>query len=176
MLLERKNTILGIGGMSRSGKTTLSLRLKAYFSAKNVCVFHLDDYAIPEDQIPTIRDRIDWETPKSIDFISLEADIKAAIDQFDVIIAEGFLIYYSERLRKLFDKKIYIKVSEQLFWQRRREQYNEPDWYIQYVWDNYHKIHSKFRNNCDWVIDADNKEELNNWIDQLADFNHSPKI
>jgi len=45
--------IIGIGGISNSGKSNLAGRLKSYFKDKKVSVLCQDDYAFPKDKIPT---------------------------------------------------------------------------------------------------------------------------
>ncbi len=42
---EGKRVVLGIDGLSRSGKTTLVKEIKQHFH-KPVCIFHIDDYIV----------------------------------------------------------------------------------------------------------------------------------
>ena len=63
--------IIGIGGCSRSGKSTLARRIKERFSDLCVLILDMDDFVLPKDQIPKIKDRTDWELPASVDFKKL---------------------------------------------------------------------------------------------------------
>lgn len=134
--------IIGIGGVSRAGKTKLANRLKAKYESegKTVDIFPLDDYVKAKEEIPTIKDRIDWEHPDGIDFKSLCNTINLAKSRYDIIIAEGHLIFSDEELNKLFERKLFLRIKRDIFLDRRKRETRwgeEPDWYINYVWDAY---------------------------------------
>ena len=169
MLSKGNRMIVGIGGISRSGKTTLALELKEYLTNKKLKVLNLDDYTVEVSQIPKINDAINWEHPDSLNFLKLENDIKQCIKESDITIVEGFLIYYNGRIRNLFDVKIYLQIDETLFKKRRRNQYRnrEPDWYLNHIWDSYNKYHSKFKNDCDIIINEKRYRRINNIVDKI---------
>ena len=146
--------IIGIGGMSRSGKTTLAHQIATVYTKGTVAVLSLDDYAIPEKDIPKIRDMVDWEHPESIDFDRIYLDVYDANNQFDLVIAEGFLIYLHEPLRNLFDKKLCLTFSKKMFEQRRKEQYTEPQWYLDHIWESYYRYQRRYEEECDLVLDG----------------------
>ncbi len=172
MLYKEINMIIGIGGISRAGKTTLALKLKEYYMNDGVKIFHLDKYTIPWNQIPKIGKMIDWEDPISINFNKLEQDIIESLKDNKIIIAEGFLIYYHQPIRDLFDIKIYLSISKDIFITRRKRQYNEPAWYIEHIWNSYHKNHNKFRKNCEIKLD-ENSDVYLDTIKFLQRQNHS---
>ncbi len=139
--------IIGIGGVSRAGKTELANRLKEKYEAegKSVDIFALDDFVKAKEHIPTIQDRIDWEHPDGIDFKSLYDTIKLAKSRYDIIIAEGHLIFSDNLLNSIFDKKLFLEIDRDVFLERRRRETRwgeEPEWYINYVWEAYQKYGS----------------------------------
>ena len=103
--------VIGIGGPSRSGKSTLANLLVTHFrkNGKKAIIFHQDDFVFPETLIPKIKDKTDWESPASIDhelLFEVVADFKA---RFDVVIVEGFFAFFETKLNALFGKRIFIK-------------------------------------------------------------------
>ena len=66
--------IIGIGGVSRSGKSTLAALIYRLYTegGQTAIVLAQDDFVFPTEQIPKIRngseEEIDWEIPESIDF------------------------------------------------------------------------------------------------------------
>ena len=134
---------IGIGGVSRAGKTTLSNYISSLYPNKKTLVLSMDkDFVHEEHKIPKIKDRTDWEIPASVDYIKLRKKIEESLDQYDLIITEGILIFYSEEVNQLFDKRIFIDIPKSLFYQRRHSESRwgeEPKWYIDYVWDSYQK-------------------------------------
>jgi nicotinamide/nicotinate riboside kinase len=136
--------IIGIGGVSRSGKTTLALEMKASYEAKGhrVVVLHQDDFVQPEDKIPLIHDRIDWECPASMDFERLHAAITEAAQRADYVIAEGILVFYDPKVNALFDERILLEIDRDTFLERRALETRwgvEPLWFREYVWESYLK-------------------------------------
>lgn len=137
-----KGLSIGIGGVSRAGKTYLSNFIKSLYPSKSIFLIEMDDYVRDEADIPKVRNHTDWEHPISIDFERIKSVLKEAILKYDIVITEGILIFYSEELNKLFDKRIFINVPKTIFYKRRKEETRwglEPDWYLNYVWESYLK-------------------------------------
>ncbi len=141
--------------MSRSGKTTLAQQIASKYSRGSTCVLSIDDYAIAEKDIPMIDNMVDWEHPESIDFDRFYLDVVDAAKEYDLVIAEGFLIYLHEPLRKLFNKKICITITREEFERRRKEQYTEPQWYFDHIWDSYYRYQGRYESGCDLVVDGE---------------------
>jgi len=130
--------IIGIGGASRSGKSTLARKLSAHFSAKRVRILDQDDFVKPEAQIPMIHYRTDWEHPASIDVEALVSEIYATQAQHDLIIVEGLLAFHFSELNQLYDLTIFMQIDFETFLFRRQQETRwgaEPDWYIRHVWE-----------------------------------------
>ena len=102
----------------------------------------MDDYVLEDQEIPRVKDRIDWETPASVDYVRIKNKIEASVQEYDLVITEGILIFYSEEVNKLFNKRIFIDIPKSLFYIRRHSDTRwgeEPKWYIDYVWESYLK-------------------------------------
>jgi len=137
-----KGLSIGIGGVSRAGKTSLSNYIKSLYPNKSIFLIEMDEFVRNEADIPKVRDHIDWENPISVDFNKLKVALTSALDAYDIVITEGILIFYSAEVNKLFDKRIFINVPKSVFCKRKREDKrwgSEPDWYIDYIWESYLK-------------------------------------
>ena len=154
--------LIGIGGVSRAGKTTLSNYIIGLYPKKKSLIISMDDYVLDPDQIPRIKDRIDWETPASVDYKAIKKKIKTSLDSYDFVITEGILIFYSEEINKLFDKRVFIDIPKSLFYIRRHSETRwgeEPKWYIDYVWDSYLKF-GKLKESFNDTLYIKGNEEL----------------
>ena len=133
---------IGIGGVSRAGKTTLSNYILKLYPNKRSLIIPMDEYVHDKEKIPRIKDRIDWETPASVDYERIKKKIEESLNDYDLVITEGILIFYSEEVNKLFDKRIFLDIPKSLFYIRRHSDTRwgkEPKWYIDYVWESYIK-------------------------------------
>ena len=141
--------VIGIGGVSRSGKTSLSELIKKHFVLKNdtVVVLHQDAFVFAENQIPKIvhdgETIVDWECPESIDFQRFKNEIELSKTQYQHVITEGLLNFYDTPTNTLFDKFLFVEISKSTFLKRRiadkRWFQNEPAWFIEHVWESYER-------------------------------------
>jgi uridine kinase len=132
--------IIAIGGCSTSGKSALAAQLAEHFSDKKVKVFCQDDFTYPTPDIPKINGHTNWEIPESIDFEWMKNTIEKASKEYDLVIAEGLLIYHWPELNKMFDKKLFVEIDKKTFWERKHKDFRwgkEPDWYIEHIWNSY---------------------------------------
>jgi nicotinamide/nicotinate riboside kinase len=61
----RKTLVIGVGGATSSGKTTLAKHLLSLLPKGECAMLHQDDFALPEEQLPwndTLQAR-DWDSP-----------------------------------------------------------------------------------------------------------------
>ncbi len=136
--------VIGIGGVSRSGKSTLANLLVTHFrkTGKKAIIFHQDDFVFPETQIPQIKGKTDWESPLSIDFNLLQEVVLDFNSRFDIVIVEGFFAFQNDELNRLYNKRIYIKINKQTFFIRKfmdtRWGYI-PTWYMNHIWQSFLK-------------------------------------
>ena len=136
--------IIGIGGISRSGKTFMADELKKLLEQdeKSVKVLDQDDYVFPEENIPLIRDHIDWEVPESIDWDRFNLAITEAQRTFNHVIVEGLMVFWNPSIRPLYNNWIFIELSREEFIRRKQSDLRwgqEPDWYVEHIWDSYIK-------------------------------------
>jgi len=134
--------VIGIGGCSWSGKTTLAGELAWFFRTKNLksIVLHQDYYVNPLKNIPKIGDETDWESPDSIDFELLKKALDFHKSLFDVVILEGILAFFDSDLNQSYDYTFFVEISESTFRQRKATdtRWGEiPTWYIDHIWQSY---------------------------------------
>lgn len=155
--------IIGIGGCSRSGKSSLARQIRDYSVDKRVLILDMDDFVFPESKIPKIKGRTDWERPESVDFKSLGRTIESEIDNHDVIIVEGILVFANLKLLELYDTKVWIQISKETFLNRRKMETrwgDEPDWFLEHVWES-HQRYGQFPK-ADFVLSGE--EEIANSV------------
>ncbi|MDX1406871.1 MAG: zeta toxin family protein [Saprospiraceae bacterium] len=135
--------IIGIGGASRSGKTSLARRLARRLRKIGSCVvLHQDDYIRPIPEIPLIRGEIDWEHPDSLDYAQLRDLVEAASIAKDFVIVEGFMLYPDKELTAMCDVHFFCEIDKATFLKRRRKDHRygiDAEWYIEHVWDAFLK-------------------------------------
>ncbi|MEP0366774.1 MAG: hypothetical protein ABJN36_01600 [Cyclobacteriaceae bacterium] len=134
--------IIGIGGVSRAGKTTLAKKLEKALTKKKktVAVFCQDDFVKPKAALSMIDGVPDWERPSTVKWDALTSKIEKSTA--DVVIVEGLFSFYPASVRALFDKKIFIEIEKPLFEERKsvdKRWDEEPDWYAAHVWKSYMK-------------------------------------
>ncbi|MEQ8926526.1 MAG: AAA family ATPase [Fulvivirga sp.] len=135
--------IIGIGGVSRSGKTTLANQLRNQLGINEVKIISQDDFTYPQSDLPIYNGIVDWEHPDGIDFSALKKTLIEQSKKYTHLIVEGFLIYHSLEIRSLIDFKIFITINKNTFLNRKAEdnRWGEtPSSYISYIWDSYLKF------------------------------------
>ncbi|MCD8378775.1 MAG: uridine kinase [Lachnospiraceae bacterium] len=124
--------VVGIAGGSASGKTTVVERIKEYFGDDIVVIGHDNYYKAHDDMPYEERTHLNYDHPNSFDtelmisdVMKLKAGQTVDIPTYDysvhnrskqtlkivpkrVIVLEGILLFYDERLRDLMDVKIFV--------------------------------------------------------------------
>ncbi|MBT3243819.1 MAG: hypothetical protein HN352_11735 [Bacteroidetes bacterium] len=136
--------IIGIGGLSRSGKSFLADQLAAKLQAegKSVNILSQDDFVFPEEEIPLIRSHIDWESPDSIDFQGFKDVIRQSAQKHDFTFAEGLLSFWDSSLSNDYDYCFFIELSQEEYIRRKNMDLRwgkEPDWYVEHIWNSFQK-------------------------------------
>lgn len=133
---------IGIGGVSRAGKSTLARQLIDQYSGKKRVILHQDDYINAGYDIPQIQERIDWEVPESIDFVRLKYDFKWISENVEIVVLEGIFAFYDNEINKMYDKKVFVDLNYEDFMSRKTQDTRwgtEPSWYIEHIWTSYQK-------------------------------------
>lgn len=160
---------IGIGGVSRAGKTTLAKKISDHFPDQKRVILHQDDYINAGYDIPQIQERIDWEVPESIDFVRLKYDFRWLYENVDIVIIEGIFAFYDDQINEMYDKKIFVDLGYKNFIDRKNHDTRwgyEPQWYIEHIWDSYQKHRKEILSMKDIII-IDGK---NNCTDNILDF------
>ena len=134
--------ILGIGGVSRSGKSSLARELISSFPGKRAIVLDQDNYVNEEGIIPRINGETDWESPESMNFRGFYEALVEASGSYELVIGEGILVFWDPLLADLFQKKILVQISRELFRERKVQDKrwgDFPKWYVDHIWDSYQK-------------------------------------
>ena len=131
--------VIGIGGVSRAGKSTLARNIASWLSNKKVYILEMDDFVFPEERIPKIKNETDWEVPESIDYTRLAKAIAEEKRSTDVVIIEGIMIFNDPKLLALYDRKIFIEIDYESFILRKSKdkRWEIPDWYFEHIWTSY---------------------------------------
>lgn len=144
--------LVGLAGLSGAGKTTLAEHLESQGGIKR---FRFDAYYKDRDECPKIGDRPHWDLPESLHLNeAYEAlrelkngnDIwlpiysrkedkrvgKTIYQPAPIIFAEGLMLFSDERIRELFDLRLWLEVSEEEALRRRLRR--QPDYDVKYHW------------------------------------------
>lgn len=134
-----------IGGISRSGKSTLAQSLASSLTRSSY--LEQDFFVKPEEELPTIKDRIDWDSPESIDWKSWRSEIEDRLEQYEWVIAEGIFAFNNMAINTLAHFKINLNIDRNTFLKERKADTrwgNEPDWFLDHVWHSHQKHHNPF--------------------------------
>ncbi len=136
--------LIGIGGVSRAGKSTLAKLLAAEFVKinKSVAIIHQDEHVVAESQLQLIRDKLDWEHPSSIDWFGLNQVIQERPKDHDIVILEGLFAFNNNSVNELITYKVFVEISKRIFLKRKQKDVRwggtpEQAWYMEHIWDSY---------------------------------------
>lgn len=149
--------LIGIAGGSGCGKSTLAYGLKEKYPDL-IEVVHFDDYQKEEVDVPFFEGMRNWDHPDAINFEQLHKDllqlkvgkevmvmtksnilnpsyeekgrIKHIMKPKRIIIVEGYLALYDEKVRDLFGLKIFldIPISEGMKRRNKITYYDESEY------------------------------------------------
>lgn len=149
-----KPFLVGVAGPSGAGKSTVTRLIEA--KNHNVLTVNLDNYFNDIDGFPKMNGVPNWDLPSNINYELLLENLRdlkqgkstkipslnkatseriyKVVEPKEVILVEGFLLYFDEKITHLFDKKIYIDVLDRTQLERRlRRETPERAEYVQEV-------------------------------------------
>lgn len=129
--------LIGIGGVSRAGKSKLASYLKQHLTDAEL--INQDNFTKKKSDIPTIKGRIDWEHPDSIAWNSLEVKIHKSLQNHSYTLLEGLFAFYNRTIENQMSLKINLSIDKQRFLNLKEIDQrwgNEPKWFIEHIWQS----------------------------------------
>ncbi|XP_034743713.1 nicotinamide riboside kinase 2-like isoform X1 [Etheostoma cragini] len=186
--------IIGIGGVTNGGKTTLTKKLLK--TLPNCCVVHQDDFFRKPNQIEVGEDGFrQWDVISALDMEAMVNTVKGwqenpvkfarshgvslspeagecnSEEGIHILVVEGFLIYNYKPLIDIYDKCFYISISyEECKRRRSTRTYTLPDppgLFDGHVWPMYLKHRKEMENNCgkiEYLDGMTSKEHIYNKV------------
>lgn len=119
-------TLIGIAGVTRSGKTSLASELARLLGISEQYIIHQDKSWKPPKDRPWNAQfkKGDMECPDAVDWNRLKGWISDRVNQARVakvkyVIVEGFLLFAEPSVKALFHKKIFVSVPKDVAYKRR---------------------------------------------------------
>jgi len=167
-------SIVGIGGGTGAGKTTLAEGIAERMGATNVAIIPQDSYYLDRSSMPlSDRRKSNFDHPAAFDMdlvISHVEELKqgrrierpvycynthtrsqdtVTIEPVSVVVLEGILVLHPPRLRRLLDLRIYVDAPDDVRFIRRlrrdmRERNRTVDEVIEQYYDTVRPMHVKF--------------------------------
>jgi uridine kinase len=132
--------LIGIGGISRAGKSKLAEYLKQHLLDAEV--INQDNFIKNQSEIPIIKGRIDWEHPDSIDWPALENKISERLQNQSYTLLEGLFAFHNKKIESQMNLKIQLSLDKQRFLDLKKVDKRwgeEPDWFIEHIWQSHLK-------------------------------------
>ena len=180
--------IIGIAGGTGSGKTTLAINLYTKHIDVCELI-HLDDYFKKAEEIPKLYGFVNYEDPLALKFDELYKDladlkngksvivrtkselfnttytrekptkIERVAQPKEVIILEGYMALYDDRINKLLDYRIYLDMPVNESSKRRSHTKDpvNPEYLEKVLKPMYEKFVLPTRSRADMVIDVVNE-------------------
>lgn len=134
-----KPLLVGVAGPSGAGKSTVTRLIEA--ENGNVLRINLDNYFYDINGFPKVNGVPNWDLPNNINYELLLGNLRdlkqgkstkmpflnkatseriyEVVEPREIILVEGFLLYFDKKVTHLFDKKIYIHVLVRTQLERR---------------------------------------------------------
>ncbi|XP_065132056.1 nicotinamide riboside kinase 1 isoform X1 [Paramisgurnus dabryanus] len=179
-----KRVIIGIGGMTNGGKTTLSKHLQDVLPKS--CVISQDNFFKDESMVAVdingfkqfdaldalhmdrmMSDVDSWQNDPESFMTSRGLTVTSATSQQpNVLIVEGFLIFNHGPLNILFDKRFFLQIPYETCKQRRSSRVyvppDPPDYFDGHVWPMYLKNRKEMEEAVNDIVflDGTQKQEV----------------
>ncbi|XP_070760548.1 nicotinamide riboside kinase 1 [Enoplosus armatus] len=183
-----KTLVVGVGGMTNGGKSTLSRSLRQQIP--NSCIIAQDSYFKDDSVVPVDSNGFkQYDTLDALHMNTMMSDVDSwrrdpesflrqqglnpehttpSVDEeVFVLIVEGFLIFNYRPLNELFDKRYFMEIPYDVCKKRRSSRvYTPPDppgYFDGHVWPMYRKNRQEIESMASGIVFLDGlkpKEEL----------------
>jgi uridine kinase len=173
--------LIGVAGPSGSGKSTLVRAIEERYPS--IARVRFDNYFKEPEECPQVNGETFWDTPESLYLDTLHTNLLdlhngksthapldydrialtrswGMIEPAPVMITEGFLLFTDERIRDLFDVRIYMDLPEELQLVRRMERTPREDYVRDIVIANYRPHGIVARQYAHHIVDAARPQEV----------------
>lgn len=158
--MKQKWIVIGISGVTCSGKSTLANKLYKEFP-KSIVV-RQDSYFLPPDDPRHVRVKElnckNWDIITSLDMQSMHSDIVEILETYKIdanysetgiLILDGFLLFKHKAIAELCDRKYFLTLTEDECWDRRKNRiYEPPDvpgYFDKIVWPEYSEYYREVK-------------------------------
>lgn len=136
----------------------------------NSLIVHQDEYVLPKDLLPKIKDQIDWERPETIDWLRIKKTIEEARSSHDFIIIEGIFSLSDSGILSAADYTISLHIDKSTFIERRKKETrwgNEPEWFMEHVWTSHLKFCNPHKARPDIIIEDSSTSKYKFILNQI---------
>ncbi len=170
-MINKRSIIIGITGGSGVGKSTLCNALKQKYPDK-IQLIQLDDYFKPAEDKSKIGELVNSDHPDALYIYKFYNDLKTLaqgnsitietknpflnpnykitkqkipvlLESKPIILAEGFLLLYDNKIRNLLDYSFYLDANHDIRWERRENYSNKNSEYESNVIIPMHKEYTE---------------------------------
>ena len=173
--------LIGVTGPSCSGKSTVCREMEQRDEARR---FSLDNFYRPEKEL----ENNNYDHPNAVKFeqayralkdlkkgkevvvpefdkVNNEVVGEKTFEPFPLILVDGFMVLYHDKIREILDKSIFLDIPKQEQLRRRKKRFREgglyadEDYFHETVYPAYKKYIEPTKEYADHVIDADKEPE-----------------
>ena len=187
---------VGVAGGTGAGKSTLCTMLIDKYPAK-IGLIQLDDYFKPSVEVSKFKGRTNWDHPNALYLDNLANDLAELLHGKSVLIntknerlnpgykktsrripvkfqpkpimlVEGYLVLYDERVRKLLNTSIWLDAEHEARW-RRRVHFKYPKYEKEVLLPMYKQFAEPTKQHAQHIIDVSylSKEQVLKEVEQL---------
>jgi uridine kinase len=145
LALHQGPIVIGIAGVTRSGKSTLASSLAKQLGVSENLIVHQDkSWKPPRDRPWSSRfNKPNMECPDSVDWGRLRGWVRERVEQaksrhLKYVIVEGFLLFSDAEMRDMCHAKIFVTIPKREAFERRtRTKFVRKDEFDELIWPSF---------------------------------------